>query len=57
MISVAILKSEEAKKLHLENNASQIHNRLPAWSKAALDKTGSFLSLTLLLYFLMYISA
>ena len=33
-----MLKPEEAKKLHLRNNASQIPSRLPAWSKVALDR-------------------
>lgn len=35
----------EANKPHLENNASQIHNRLPASSKAALDSSVIFLNL------------
>lgn len=42
-----MLKPEEAKKLHLDNNASRIHNRLSAWSKAAVDRrTRSFLPAT-----------
>lgn len=36
-----MLKPEGAKKLHLENNASQIYDRLPALSKAAMDRTVS----------------
>lgn len=35
-------KPEEAKKLHLKNNASWIYDRLPASSKAALDWTVSY---------------
>lgn len=35
----------KANKLHLENKASQIHNRLPASSKAALDSFVIFLNL------------
>lgn len=37
-----------------ENNASQTHDRLPAWSKAALDRAGSFLPLTHLLYYIQF---
>lgn len=43
MISWEMLKPEEAKKLHLDNNAFRIPNRLSAWSKAAVDRrTRSF---------------
>lgn len=37
MISWDLLKPEEAKKLHLDNNALSVHTGLPAWSEAALD--------------------
>lgn len=48
----------KAKGLHLESVASRTHERrLPAWSKAAWDRTASFLPLIRLLHFLIYVSA
>lgn len=39
LVTDEMLQLEEAKKLHLENNASRIYTRLHTSSKATLDRT------------------